>query len=80
MSLAATLKMSIGWKLRQLMADRRVTNEEMADKITEITGRSRHWVTISRWRQADSMPKIDGQDLEAIIQVLNCTRDELLGE
>jgi DNA-binding Xre family transcriptional regulator len=72
--------MPTGWKLRQLMADRRVTNEELADKITELTGRSRHWTTVSRWRQADVMPKIDGYDLEAICQILECDQNELLDD
>jgi DNA-binding Xre family transcriptional regulator len=73
-------RMPTGWKLRQIMADRKITNEEVAERVTALTGRSRHWATISRWRQSDVMPKIDGYDLEALCQTLGCTRDELLGD
>ena len=82
MYLTKQLTMPIGWKLRQLMADRRLTNEEVAEKITQLTERSRplHWTTVSKWRQVDVMPKIDGYDLEALCLILECDRSELLGE
>jgi DNA-binding Xre family transcriptional regulator len=75
-----TTQMPTGWKLRQLIADRKITNEEVATKLEEITKRKKHWTTISKWRQVDIMPKIDGVDLEALCQILECSRDELLGE
>lgn len=74
------LQMTTGWKLRQIMADRKITNEEVSSQLETITGRRKHWTTISKWRQVDIMPKIDGIDLDALCQVLECSRDELLGE
>ena len=56
-----------GWKLRQLMADKKLGNQNVADALARLTGRNRHWTTISRWKQCDVMPKIDGIDLEALV-------------
>ncbi len=67
------------WKLRQIMADKKMTNEEVATRLRAATGRNTHWTTISRWKQADVMPKIDGVDLDGLLYALKCTRDELLG-
>lgn len=67
------------WKLRQIMADKKITNEELATRLRAATGRSTHWTTISRWKQVDVMPKIDGTDLDGLLYALQCTRDELLG-
>ena len=72
-------EMSSKWLLRQIMADRKLTNEQVASRLSEITQRNRHSVTISRWKQYDMMPKIDGIDLDALCAALGCTRDELLG-
>jgi DNA-binding Xre family transcriptional regulator len=71
--------MATGWKLRQIMADRKMTNEDLAAALRKATGRNTHWTTISRWKQADVMPKIDGIDLHGLLDALKCTRDELLG-
>ena len=60
------------------MAGNKMTNENVASGMRNITGRNTHWTTISRWKGVDIMPKIDGVDLDALIQVLDCTRDELL--
>ena len=68
-----------GWKLRQIMADKKLGNQDVADALARLTGRNRHWTTISRWKQCDVMPKIDGIDLEALVKALGCTRDQLLG-
>jgi len=67
------------WLLRQIMADRKLTNEQVASRLSEITKRNRHWTTMSRWKQYDVMPKIDGIDLDGLCEVLGCSRDELLG-
>ena len=56
-----------------------MTNEEVASQLRSITGRNTHWTTISRWKGVDIMPKIDGVDLDGLVKVLGCTRDELLG-
>jgi hypothetical protein len=62
------ITMPLGWQLRQLMADRKMTNEELAKFISKSTGKKKHSVTISRWRQEDIMPKLDGKELGAIIE------------
>jgi len=68
------------WKLRQIMADKKITNQELADKINVITGKKIHVVTISRWKGVDVMPKINGKELDAIVKALGVTRNDLLGE
>lgn len=78
MLIAGMLQVST-WRLRQIMADKKLTNQEVADKLNAVTGRKTHWTTISRWKQADIMPKIDGIDLDGLVAALECTRDELLG-
>jgi DNA-binding Xre family transcriptional regulator len=67
------------WKLRQIMADKKLSNEEVASRMRERTGRKTFWTTISRWKQLDVMPKIDGTDLDALVAALECKRDDLLG-
>ena len=69
-----------GWKLRSLMADRKITNQELADRLLKETGRPRHRQTITRWRNSDKMPLIDGDDLDALLKILECSRDDLLGK
>lgn len=68
------------WRLRQIMADKRITNQQLADKINAITGKNVHTVTISRWKNVDVMPKINGTELDAIVTALGVTRNELLGD
>lgn len=75
-----TDKVMSSWKLRQIMADKKITNQELSKKLKAITGRETHPVTISRWKQVDIMPKIDGIDLDALIQALGVDRDTLLGD
>jgi DNA-binding Xre family transcriptional regulator len=69
-----------GWRLRALMAEKRITNQQLADRLQEITGKPRHRQTITRWRNADTMPLLDGKDLDALQQILECSRDDLLGD
>ena len=69
-----------GWNLRVLMAEKRLTNQQVADGIGRIAGGKRHWKTVSRWRQMDEMPSINGKELDALLEILECTRDELLGK
>ena len=73
------MPVATGWRLRQIMADKKLTNEEVAAKLRAATGRNTHWTTISRWKQADVMPKIDDIDLDGLLYALQCTRDDLLG-
>jgi DNA-binding Xre family transcriptional regulator len=68
------------WRLRQIMADKQITNQELSKRINAITGRNTHPVTISKWRQQNTMPKIDGIELDAIVDALGVSRNELLGE
>lgn len=68
------------WRLRLIMADKQITNHELSKRINEITGRNTHPVTISKWRQQNTMPKIDGIELDAIVDALGVTRNELLGD
>lgn len=78
MSIVAVQQMSV-WKLRQIMADKKLSNEDVASRMRERTGRKTFWTTISRWKQLDAMPKIDGTDLDALVAALECKRDDLLG-
>lgn len=68
------------WRLRQIMADKKIANQELADKINAITGKKIHVVTISRWKRFDVMPKINGAELDAIVSSLGVSRNDLLGE
>ena len=63
----------VKWKLRQLMADRQVSNIELADAVKV------HANTISRWKTANEMPKISGHEIDLICRALNCTTAQLLG-
>jgi DNA-binding Xre family transcriptional regulator len=68
------------WNLRQLMADRKLTNEEVAANLRQLTGKETHWTTVSRWKSRDIMPAIDGSMLDALCTTLKCKRKELLGD
>ena len=68
------------WRLRQIMADKKITNQELSERLKAITGRETHPVTISRWKQVDIMPKIDGIDLDGLVVALGVSRDVLLGD
>ena len=60
------------WKLRQVMADRNVSNRALASAI------GIHETNVSNMKRRDSMPRIDGETLEALCKALNCTPFELL--
>jgi DNA-binding Xre family transcriptional regulator len=62
----------IHWKLRELMARKKKTNQEVAEML------NKHWTTISRWRTSDEMPKIDGADLEGLCKALDCQISDLI--
>lgn len=63
----------VQWKLRQLMAEKRVSNEVLAKALGV------HPNTVSRWKQADEMPKVSGAELDGICAVLGCSVAQLLG-
>ena len=62
----------IRWKLRELMARKKKTNQEVADVL------QKHWTTISRWRTSDEMPKIDGSELDGLCKALDCQLLDLI--
>jgi len=62
------------WNLRQLMADRKVKNKDLAEALGV------HWTSISRMKSADEMPRIDGESLATICKVLKCRLADLVEE
>jgi putative transcriptional regulator len=63
----------VKWKLRQLMADKRIGNIELANSLGV------HPNTISRWRTVDEMPKVSGAEIDGICKALGCSVADLLG-
>lgn len=68
------LMVTIRWKLREVMARKKITNEYIG------TAMSKHPGTISRWRSADKMPSLSGEELEALCHILQCSLFDLLSE
>lgn len=64
--------MAIRWRLNVLMAERRMTNKELGDRI------GKHEVSVSRMRARDDMPRMDGEELDALCSALNCKVCELI--
>jgi putative transcriptional regulator len=62
----------IRWRLRELMARKRITNEELAEKL----GINR--VSVSRLKNTDTMPRINGDTLNQICLALEVTPADLL--
>lgn len=62
----------VRWKLRQLMADRQISNKDLAEMVGV------HPNTISRWRSANEMPKVDSSEVTKICNALNCELWELI--
>lgn len=62
----------IRWKLRELMARKKKTNQEVANVL------QKHWTTISRWKSTDEMPKLDGAELDGLCKALQCQLWELI--
>ena len=60
------------WNLRQLMADRRIKNKDLAEAL------GIHWTAISRLKAKDEMPRIDGTSLAIICDVLKCSLTDLV--
>jgi putative transcriptional regulator len=54
------------------MADRKVS----VNGLAELMGVNR--VTLSGWKNADTMPMIDGDRLDTFCQLLNCTPADLI--
>jgi putative transcriptional regulator len=64
----------VKWKLRAIMADRQITNAELAHKV------GLHVNTISKWKNVNEMPRISGSELDELCAALKCTVLDLLGE
>jgi putative transcriptional regulator len=64
-------KMSIKWRLRELMARHRVSNRDLAEVL------QKHETTIARLK-GDDMPTLNGQTLNLICKTLNCTPMDLI--
>ena len=62
----------IRWKLRQLMADRQVTNRALADAL------GIHETSVSNMKRRDDMPRVDGETLNILCNTLNCTPSDLI--
>ncbi|MGD1941898.1 MAG: helix-turn-helix domain-containing protein [Leptolyngbyaceae cyanobacterium] len=62
----------IRWKLRQLMADRQMTNRALADAL-EV-----HETSISNMKRRDNMPRIDGETLNKLCGALECRPSDLI--
>ena len=62
----------IRWRLPELMARKRITNEELAAKL----GINR--VSVSRLKNTDTMPRINGDTLNQICLALEVTPADLL--
>lgn len=56
---------SVGWKLREVMARRKITNKALADEL------GIHQTTVSRLKTQDVLPEIGGSMLGQIIDAIN---------
>ncbi len=62
----------IQWKLRQVMADRQMTNRALAELV------GMHETSISNMKRRDDMPRIDGVLLNGLCVALKCTPYDLI--
>jgi putative transcriptional regulator len=62
----------IQWRLRQVMADRRLTNKDLAIAV------NRHPATICNLRRHETLPRIDNELLTSLCQALNCDISDLM--
>lgn len=61
---AVSLEFRLRWRLNEVMARLRITNQELGDEM------GRHEVSISRMRSTDSMPRLDGDALNSLSNAL----------
>ena len=64
----------IRWKLREVMARKKVTNRALAKSL------GMHEGSISRLKGLDEMPQIDGKTLSKLCQILDCSLFDLIEE
>lgn len=62
----------IQWRLRQIMADRNITNRALAGKV------GLHETSISKLKQRNDMPRIDGGLLDKLCIALSCSPSDLI--
>ena len=68
----STVVPMIRWKLRQVMADRQMTNRALAEAIGV------HETSISNLKRRDTMPRVDGEMLDGLCKALACTPADLI--
>jgi putative transcriptional regulator len=71
-TLDADVQPMIRWKLREVMARKKITNRALAD----ATGM--HEGSISRLKALDEMPRMDGKTLSKFCEELDCSLFELV--
>ncbi|OWY63383.1 hypothetical protein B7486_53425 [cyanobacterium TDX16] len=57
-------KSMLRWRLREIMARGRITNRELAQHL------HRHETSISRMKNSDTMPRMDGEELNSLCSAL----------
>jgi len=65
-------QLTVRWRLRQIMAERRMTNK----RLSELMGV--HPNAVSRLKNQDMLPHIGGETLDTLCQWLNCTLFDLI--
>lgn len=68
----ATDAQMLRWKLREVMARKNMTNRRLAELVGV------HETNISNMKRRDTMPRIDGETLEALCRALDCSPTDLL--
>lgn len=70
----ATLEVTklIKWRLRIVMADRKMSVTKLAGLVGV------HRATLSEWKNADAMPFIDGDRLNSLLKSLECELADLI--
>ena len=68
----ATSVPMIRWTLRQVMADRQVSNKALADAL------GIHPNSVSNMKRRNDMPRIDGTLLDGLCKHLQCTPHDLI--
>jgi putative transcriptional regulator len=68
----ATLAPVIRWKLRQIMADRQITNRDLARAV------GMHETSISNLKRRDDMPRVDGELMDKLCRALDCNPGDLI--
>lgn len=71
-TLAFNVQPMIRWKLREVMARKKITNRALAEAMEMHEG------SISRIKAMDEMPRMDGKTLSKFCEELDCSLDELI--